>query len=246
MQQHKQSWNIVNVGYGRNNITVERLSDGPYCGVRYPKGSINPTAVGRPVGGIGFYAAPASIFPALDAEVSYKLAFDPSFNPQNGGKLPGLFLGKAGSGDFSGGSGGRHDDLHASCRLMWRGNFQAEAYVYTTIAHAVPEYLALPKSHYNAEFGDSLWRGILKFKRQGWNTVRVRVRVNTPGVSDGALYVTVNDTTVQFENMAWRSRKDVVISALFFSTFYGGSSEKFACPNDTQARFRDFALKKFA
>lgn len=84
------------------------------------------------MGGLGFYAAPA-LLPGSDVELTYKLAFDGTFNPGKGGKLPGLFLAAAGCADVKGGSGGRHDDHHASCRLMWRADFAAEAYVLTAM-----------------------------------------------------------------------------------------------------------------
>lgn len=248
MQKHKDSWNIVSVGYSKNNennTIFKHPKFGPRLVVRYPKGSINPGAAGRPVGGMGFYACPAPIFPALDVELSYEVAFDDSFKPQNGGKLPGLFLSQAGAADTSGGSGGQNDDLHGSLRIMWRGDFSAEAYVYSPVASAVPEYLQLPESTFNPEFGDSLWRGLFKLDPKEWNKVRMRVRVNTLGFADGSIHVTVNKTKHTFDKMAWRSRNQVVVSALFFSTFYGGSSERFACPNDTTARFRNFSLKKF-
>lgn len=166
-----------------------------------------------------------------------------------GGKLPGLFLSEPGAKDTSAGSGGHKSDLHASLRLMWRADFQAEAYVYATAAHSSSgsaAYHEIPNSHFNPEYGDSLWRGVLKFKKDGWNDVAMRVRLNTPGQSDGGLFISVNGTDVSFDEMAWRKSSIVVVSAIMFSTFYGGSSPKFECPCDTSISFKDFELRKYA
>lgn len=163
-----------------------------------------------------------------------------------GGKLPGLFLSEPGAKDTSAGSGGHQSDLHASVRLMWRANLQAEAYVYATAAHSSEAYKSIPSSHFNAEYGDSLWRGVLNFRKEGWNDVSIRVRLNTPGQSDGSLFVSVNGTDVSCDEMAWRKGSLVVISAVMFSTFFGGSSERFQCPCDTSISFKDFELRKYA
>ena len=249
-QTHADSWNILKRCFAKRNEnnTIE-THDGTSClVVRYPEGSINPGAPERPLGGLGFYAAPAHIFPARDVELRYKVAFDPSFQPQKGGKLPGLYLCSAEPGAFDtcGGSGGLHSDKHASCRLMWRDGFRAEAYVYSTAAKTSPDYKCIPRSQFTAKHGDSLWRGLLQFRAQGWNVVRLRLRLNTPGAIDGALIVTVNGTQCAFEEMAWRWTADTVITALFMSTFYGGATARFACPVDTAVRFRDFELIKRA
>ena len=172
--------------------------------------------------------------------------FDPTFEPQRGGKLPGLYMSPANPADVRGGSGSKHCPGRASCRMMWRSGWQAEAYVYSDSARDSPGYTALPGSHFNDRYGDSLWRGVLQFQPQGWNEVAVRVRLNTMGQADGLLRVTVNGKMCEFDQMRWRSVPDTVVSALFFCTFYGGSSEKFACPQDTCVRFRGFAVTRFA
>ena len=121
-------------------------------------------------------------------------------------------------------------------------------YVYATAAHAVPAYKNLPNAHYNAQYGDSLWRGELQFRPSGWNDVSVRVRLNTPGEADGGLRVAVNGVVREFEGMQWRcgDAADVTVAGVFFSTFYGGSQPKHACPVDTCIRFREFTLHKWA
>lgn len=172
--------------------------------------------------------------------------FDPSFDPQLGGKLPGLYLSPADAVDTRGGSGSRHCASCASARLMWRSGWQAEAYVYSTCAHESPRYAEQPGCHLNARYGDSLWRGVLQFQPEQWNDVVLRVRLNAVGCSDGLLRVSVNGGACEFGEMRWRSRPETVVSSVFFCTFYGGSKEQFACPRDTCIRFKDFEVKRFA
>jgi hypothetical protein len=130
--------------------------------------------------------------------------------------------------------------------MMWRQGFQAEAYVYATAASRCAAYRELPGSRYNPTYGDSLWRGLLNFQPQGWNQVALRVRLNTPGCEDGILHVTVNGESQQFDQMMWREAGNTILSALFFCTFYGGSSSKYACPRNTCIRFKNILLIKYA
>ena len=46
--------------------------------------------------------------------------------------------------------------------------------------------------------------------------------------------------------MSWRRRDDVVVSAVFFSTFFGGSKPGWAVKRDTAIKFKDFQLRKWA
>jgi hypothetical protein len=239
-------WNIVNIGYGRENASIRAIDGIERLVVNYPMGSINPGAPGRPTGGLGFYASPKAVFPALDLELRYRLAFAPTFDPRDGGKLPGIFLTDPACSKTDAGSGGRFSDHMASLRLMWRADMQAEAYVYATAAHSSPEYLQLPSSHFNPEYGDSVWRGLVNFRKEGWNDVRLRVKLNTLGKNNGTMMISVNDSKLVFDKMCWRRVGDVVVAAVFFSTFYGGSSERFACPCDTQIHFADFRVKRFS
>lgn len=172
--------------------------------------------------------------------------FDDSFQPQRGGKLPGLYMSPADLNGRSGGSGGNHCDSTASARVMWRAGWQAEAYVYGSSACDSPGYKDQQGLHLNPRYGDSLWRGVLQFQPGVWNDVAVRVRLNTVGRDDGGLRVTVNGTCRELPTMRWRSRQETVISAVMFHTFYGGSKPQFDCPCNTSIRFTDVEVQRFA
>jgi hypothetical protein len=235
------TWNIVKVGFGgdNRNSKVERHSGRTCLRVAYPKGSVAPScAPERPLGGIGFYAAPTRVFPCTEAVLEYSLFFDKSFDACKGGKLPGLFMSLPGASNFKGGSGGKKNDTTASCRLMWRQNLDAEAYVYRPPTQA-PQYALIPSAVYNQKYGDSLWRGKLKFMREKWNSVRIHVRLNTIGRQDGLVEVQINDAKVAYDSMVWRTDPRVLLSCVLFDTFFGGNSVDYACPIDCCTRFRD-------
>ena len=56
----------------------------------------------------------------------------------------------------------------------------------------------------------------------------------------------MNGETKHFDKMMWRKGESMVITSLFFSTFYGGSKPDWACPTDTCISFKDFTLTKYA
>jgi len=74
---HEGTWNIRHRGWSRrneNNAVELEPGAGPVLCVAFPRGSINPSsAPERPLGGIGFYAAPQAIFPGSDVELRYSL-----------------------------------------------------------------------------------------------------------------------------------------------------------------------------
>ncbi|KAG8922221.1 hypothetical protein FRC02_012068 [Tulasnella sp. 418] len=90
----------------------------------YPEGSINPKGVIK--GGFGFYLSGPKSFSCEDAHeliFSYGVYFEPGFDFNKGGKLPGLYGGET-PGLAYGCSGGRKQDRGQcfSLRLMWREN----------------------------------------------------------------------------------------------------------------------------
>ncbi len=106
-------WNIIKVGHGKSEKLHEIIDfqGSQVLRIIYPKDSFKPSA--EPEGGIGFYASP-KLFPTNEIILHYEMYFEDNFDPQLGGKLPGIFLGPPGA------SGGRKSNGNASCRLMWR------------------------------------------------------------------------------------------------------------------------------
>jgi hypothetical protein len=246
------SWNIVKVGFGKENtrqqVIKEEEEDEPKLQVFYPKNSICPSmAPEYPQGGIGFYASPIGVFPAKELIFEYEIYLDDSFKPQKGGKLPGVYISKPGVENINGASGGNRNTLNSSCRIMWRKDYMAEAYVYTPTRRQHSEYYRIQNQVLNSTYGDSLWRGLFKLKKGQWNKIKMHIKMNSvPSSShpntDGLLVIKINEIEKRFTKMVWRNDPKVMCSALFIDTFYGGSDESYKCPNDTYIYFRRFFL----
>lgn len=241
-----KSWNIIKVGHGADPFLHQVVRDPFGSGdqvlkVMYPKGSFKPS--GPVVGGIGIYASPKP-FPCKSVTMSYQLYFDPSFDPVKGGKLPGLFIGPPGA------SGGNHPNGSASCRVMWRGlnpkdssKIMSEAYLYI-LDNQDKSYSQLPGLVANPTYGDSVWRGLINFNKNGWNDVKIHMTLNTFNGStpnyDGVLQITINNVTQTYNKMLWVDDPSVMIQGITTDTFFGGGDPSWATPNDTFIYFKNF------
>lgn len=244
--QNSGIWKISKIGWGKDNKNHQVLDDGSLK-VFYPKGSYSPSKF--PQGGIGFYASPENMFPAQDLIFSYDVKFDETFQSVLGGKLPGLFLSEGTNKKYMReASGGKHSNSTSSLRIVWRKDFDTEAYVYLP-ENQSSEYQQIPNLIQNDAFGDSLWRGLFKFQPTEWNKVMIRVKMNTfdkdgnPN-ANGILELFVNEEPQKFNNLIWTTNPSTSITAILFSTFFGGGSEKYATPIDTWSYFRNFRVKK--
>lgn len=244
--QDSSIWKISKIGWGKDNKNHQVLDDGSLK-VFYPKGSYSPSKF--PQGGIGFYASPENMFPAQDLIFSYDVKFDETFQSVLGGKLPGLFLSEGTDKKYMReASGGQHSNTTSSLRIVWRKDFDTEAYVYLP-ENQSSEYQQIPNLIQNDAFGDSLWRGLFKFQPTEWNKVMIRVKMNTfdkdgnPN-ANGILELFVNEEPRKFNNLIWTTNPSTSITAILFSTFFGGGSEKYATPIDTWSYFRNFRVKK--
>jgi hypothetical protein len=233
-------WNIIRVAFGKDNNNHEIINN-TVLAVHYPKGSYSPSKL--PVGGIGFYSNPDEINMAKEVLLTYQVKFDETFDPVLGGKLPGLFINTG--RNTTGGSGGKHSD-NASCRIAWRANFSAEAYLYLPKSNQTQEYESLVIK--NGQYGDSLWRHQLRFESHNWNNVSIQLRLNNVkdnvAIQDGLLQVTINNITQKFDKIIWRTDNDHFINTIIFETFFGGSSLKTATPHDTWTYFQNVQVQK--
>jgi hypothetical protein len=244
--QNSGIWNISKIGWGKDNKNHQVLDDGSLK-VFYPKGSYSPSKF--PQGGIGFYASPENMFPADELFFSYDVKFDETFQSVLGGKLPGLFFSEGtGKKYMREASGGNHNNNTASLRIVWRKDFDVEAYVYLPDNQS-SEYQQIPSLIQNDAYGDSLWRGLFKFQPTQWNKVMMRVKMNTfdkdgnPN-TNGILEICINEQQQKFTKLIWRTNPSTSVTAILFSTFFGGSSTKYATPVDTWSYFRNFRVKK--
>jgi hypothetical protein len=239
LEKGLSDWNIIRVAFGKGKNNHE-IINGTVLRVHYPKGSYSPSKL--PVGGIGFYSNPLEIKGSREVLLTYQIKFDKTFDPVLGGKLPGLFI-NTGT-NTTGGSGAKHTD-NASCRIAWRANFSAEAYLYLP-TNQTQEYESLVIK--NGQYGDSLWRNQLRFDPYNWNNVSIQLRLNNVkdnvAIQDGLLQVTINNTTRKFDKIIWRTDTKHFINTIIFETFFGGSLPKTATPHDTWTYFQNVQVQK--
>ncbi len=193
--------------------------------VNYPKGSIDYSSVskyGTPLGG-----AQAAV-PFSDNQphqyLRYYVRFQPGFQFNKGGKLPGLY-----GGDTSVASGGHNPDgtNGFSVRLMWRPGGAGEAYAY------------IDQPSKEGTYGLELGRGNWYWQPGLWTQVQLDVRPNDIGTTNGHIRVFINgQKMLDAEGLKFRTASTLKTDGMFFSTFFGGSDPTWASP---QAQHTDFA-----
>lgn len=203
-------------------ILPQRDGEDGLLRVRYPKRSINfgSAKMGRPLGGASFYA------PFAESErlcLHYKVRFPNDFAFAKGGKLPGLYAGKAPSGGqkVTGENGW-------SMRLMWRRDGKGELY----------EYIVNKKSKY----GLSVGRGIFAFPRGRWVDVDLEVVLNEEDKNNGIARLWIDGTAVVEQTGIIYTTEGVDEAGLMFSTFFGGNDGSWASPKDQHVDFADFRM----
>lgn len=205
---------------------VEVVADGglgePVLRVTYPEGTSSPSDKGK--GGAGFYA-PMNLPPGAErACLSYKVRFPAGFEWVKGGKLPGLYGGKAPSGGKK--VTGRNG---FSMRFMWREDGQGELY----------EYIV----NKDAKYGLSVGRGLWTFPTGRWVQVEQEVILNEPDEADGVARVWIDGKPIfEQRDIVYRTVDDLGLSGLMFSTFFGGKGEEWRTPRDQTVDFGDFRL----
>jgi hypothetical protein len=234
---------------------TDSSSQQPVMKVSYPAGSWSPGS--EKPGGVLFYTYPTKTDPfektyplsTEGATLEYEVYFPSDFEWVKGGKLPG-FMGGASNGIGCGG-GNRNFDCF-SYRIMWRRDGYGEAYIYSPFPSMDPSFcIDLPACdtkqtsvachHCSGETGWSIGRASFQFQAGQWNAMKLQMKLNTPGVADGLLRLTVNDVTVvDKSNMVWRTDSSVNIEGINIASWYGGSSSTWAPSRDQYTLLRNF------
>jgi hypothetical protein len=192
-------------------------------------------------------ALPAGKFPAEKLEFGYDVYFPENFGWVKGGKLPGVCIG-VGSKDCA--TGGDWKKNEGSARFMWRSKDGKNAYIIG--------YLYLPvtgnfKKAYDVQgagykkvtdpgnrTGHDLWHGELPIKKGGWNSLRMKLQMNTPGKADGVFEIQVNEKTRTVNDVMWRDNSKVKITNMNLVTFFGGGSSDWDSKVDTYTEYKNF------
>lgn len=220
------------------NISNEKAMSSQDGGIRfaYKKG----VAGGK--GGGSFKANPNKSLPAEGCVLSYDVFFPPGFQWVKGGKLPGVCIGTK---PDECANGKEWTATAGSVRVNFKDDGAAAAYVYLALPGGSDGAYAAQGSNYkdaadigkrsgedNAP-GHHIWlkkSGGLRFKSGEFNSVRLHVTLNTPGLKNGSLSLTVNGETRSLTDVVFRTSASVRINAVNFVSFFGG---KVPSPVDT-------------
>jgi hypothetical protein len=200
---------------------------------------------------------PLNILPSESLTISYVLKFHKEFifgpipshsslvchgqSVGRGGKVPfGMAFGK---GKAAGGEWSEHG---GSCRIMFehRENDSPRlgAYVYLPLntftgprdsmnGHSA-EYRSVTKASGTA--GHMVWGKKGPIITPGKDhKITLHVKMNTPGLADGVLFLSVDDQEYVIKTMTWRKDSTTKIEAVWLQAFYGGSNNNWLPLVDT-------------
>ena len=207
--------------------------------VSYPKGRVRSVASGA-----SWYWR--AFTPRQEMFLGYWVYFPGSFAFRHGGKMHGLTGGK-------GNTGGKKPNGHDgwSCRVHWGPEDKIKLYLY----------------HMNqpADYGESFYFGHepgmhrlgspykrdfdreLHIKRGEWHFVCIRVYVNDIGKSNGQCQawfdsgLVLDIRGIEFRD-ATCATDELLVNAMYFSTFFGGRDERYKPVKNEIVMFDDFML----
>lgn len=221
---------------------VSRTRDG--IQVTFPKGGWAAK------NGVNLKGSPSPPFPSKDVTIRYRVYVPNDFDFVKGGKLPGVI--------WAGGAGGRDWKRGGSARVMWRRGGLVVGYLY--LSTTVGKYDGTPKNemmskqsksfrdviHHTNGAGLDVWRHDSKplaLKRGEWNTIKMRVRLNTKGKNDGVLSIRVNGHKKRVKGIMFVDDPDrLPLDGIQLSSWYGGGSSSYAPKKDERLTFSKFTL----
>ncbi|WP_309397904.1 polysaccharide lyase [Cerasicoccus maritimus] len=193
--------------------------------------------VSHPTDGVGLNGnAGISFEVALPERMEYYFAYNIEFKDNGmgffdwikGGKLPG----------FAGGShpsGGNYSEDGFSSRYMWTYGGSMILYAYWIDQNGTQ----IDGMHYGENIDMDF-----AFEADKRYEIVQRVKMNTPGLYDGAIQTWINGKLCH-ENLAMRFRKSGatwMIDQFYFVMFYGGNNSTWAPPNDNTTFFDNIRI----
>lgn len=207
--------------------------------------------------GGGFKANPHKIFPVEGVEFGYRVYFPDDFEWKKGGKLPGVCWGIS-SSDCA--TGGNWSTKAGSFRVMWRESGEAIGYAYLALIGSGPKagnkamedqgsgFQKAVRLNVSNKSGLDVWFGREKKLqlKKGWNTVLMRVVLNSPGNTDGELTLTINGTTNKVTDAILRDSSSVKLNSANIVSFRGGNGREWEGGRDTYIKLKDFTIRKIS
>ncbi len=249
----RRDWNAPDYSNGVLDERGEIVATdrGKSLKVLYPAGGTGPHETG--VQWITYFKNAEGQGVSYDSlYASYVVKAPAGFDGVKGGKLPGLGGGTAPSGGVPvDGTGG------FSARLMWRSNSSG--------ADGANDYLCTYMYYMDkaTQWGRNLWwneqpasgwhdtpeqwspGGKVHLTPGKWDTLTIKIRINTPGFADGQALAWLNGKPV-LANRSIRYRAAGInafkVGLFYFSTFFGGSTPDWAPGKDEYLLFDDFCV----
>ena len=233
LQKSGNPWNVYFVTSEANVTTYQAK-----LRISYKAGEFGQTSGG------GIHANPFNSLPAESCVFSYKVYIPPNMDYVKGGKLCGLCFGK-GERDCS--SGGEWSNTGGSYRLTFDGNGALHPYLYLPFgspekAYDVQGPLFKKQAKKTPRTGIRLWEADspLKLRKGQWNSISMKMSLNTPGQANGFLSATVNGVTKELSGMRWRDAATTKINMVVIVSFYGGGDSSYDAPRNGYVLFDDF------
>lgn len=220
---------------------VKRTRDG--ITIKFPAGGYASS------NGVNIKGSPTP-FPSTDMTIRYKVFVPEDFDWVKGGKLPGLI--------WAGGAGGRSWKKGGSARVMWRRGGTIVGYLY--LSTTVGSYDGTPNNplmrrqhpdfnkivHHTNGAGLDIWRHekkTLSLKRGEWNTIKMRVKMNSKDTADGVLSLRVNKDKKRFKGIMFvDDPQKIPLEGIQLSSWFGGGSKDYAPKKDQELVFKRFTL----
>ena len=228
----------------RVKIVDTKSERGKVIRVKYPKGSLRSLASGASWQWSNFGKHE-------DLYLSFWVKFAPDFVFRAGGKLHGLCGGKCNTG---GNKPNGHDGW--SSRIHWGPDNTLKNYIYhkdqpgkygqVLFWSHQAKTITMKKGKFP---GKIIEKNRIRIKPGEWYHVATRVKINHVGKSDGIVQSWLNGELVldvrgiEFRDKSCK-KNDLLIDKMYFSTFFGGNSEKYKPVKDEYIFFDDFVLSK--
>jgi len=228
----------------RVKIVDTKNERGKVIRVKYPKGNLRSMASGASWKWKNFGKHE-------DLYLSFWVKFAPDLEFRAGGKLHGLCGGKC---NTCGNKPNGHDGW--SSRIHWGPGNLLKQYIYHKDQPGKygqmffwthqPKTIVIKVGKMNKKINP---KNRVKIKPGVWYHVATRVKINHIGKSDGVVQSWLNEELVlditgfEFRDKTCK-KNDLLIDTMYFSTFFGGNSEKYKPVKDEYIFFDDFVLSK--